>query len=164
LPRDGYATEVRLIADFIVDVVEFAQLFDDAPRHSFLNRKQSAVPVERVDVGARNVTETVDIVRRIERTELPLRFFVHRTEQIHLDDDAALAGMTDKIAETLKVVFVPTREIELVAAARVTRNVTARPGSDIAVGCRGERVARNVECALRLNIRDARLRNLVLTL
>ena len=155
LPVVVDAPLVRLVADLVVQVVELGELLDDPPHHPLVHLQQAGMLVERVHVPAVLRPDALDVVPRIHRAQVPLLVFVHRAEQIHLDDDAALGRIRQKIAQPAEIRFVPAAQVELRPAAGVPRLVAARPRADETALERSQRIARNVEGPLRLDIRPA---------
>ena len=155
LPIHGHAAEVRLVADFVVDIVELDQFRHDLADHLLLDGEQAAVLVERVHVIAADFSNAVHIVSVVLRTQLPLLFLVHGAEEVHLHHNSPLTGLRHKILQPLEVRFIPFRQIELVPAIGIARLVAPRPRTEefFAIGC--ERVFGDVERPLRLDIGSA---------
>ena len=143
LPRDGHAAEIRLVANLEKDVVEAIQLGDELARERLMNGKQAAMLVERVDRGARDRADAIDVVRGVHRAELPLHLLVHRAEQAQLDHHPLLRRLPNKFLQAREVGIVPAREVEFVPAIGVPGLVAARPRADEPAAGRGQRVARD---------------------
>ena len=152
LPRHRHSAEVRLVGDFVDQVVELVQFRDDLAHERDLDSQQGPIPIERVDVVPPNGADTVHVVDGVHRAERPLHVFVHRTEEAELHDDVLRGAIGDEVLESLEVRLVPLREIELVAAVRVSWLVAARPGREVAARPRGKSVAGNLERPLGLDV------------
>ena len=62
LPFHCHTAEIRLVANLVVEVVELVQLRDDFSRHRLLHGEQRPVPVESVDIRARDVADAIHVV------------------------------------------------------------------------------------------------------
>src|SRR5215510_13677966 len=103
LPIHRNAGRVRLVANFVEDIVEVLQLGDDSAHEPFLNFEQAAVFIERVNVEPPDIAQAVDVVAGVERAELPLRVAVERAKEIDLNDDPAFARLLDEVFQAAKV-------------------------------------------------------------
>ena len=144
LPLHRHATEIRLITDFVIQVVEFAQFLHDLARDGQLNFEQRGM-FEREHLFARARRQAIDVVHGIQRAGIPHGIFVHRAEQVHLHHDAAFLGLREEIAQPIKICLVPFAHVELVSTLGIPGHVAARPGADEAFGQRSECVLRNAE-------------------
>ncbi len=84
LPIHRDTTEVWLVADFVVEVVESIQFANDLARQRLLDREKAAAVVQRIHVCACNATDTVDVVIHILRAELPLTVCIEQTRLFSL--------------------------------------------------------------------------------
>src|SRR5262245_281495 len=106
LPIHRNAGSVRLVANFVEDIIEALQFSDDSADEPFLNVEQASVFIERVDVEPPDIAQAVDVVVCVERAELPLRVAVEGAEEIDLNDDPAFARLRDEIFQPAEVTVV----------------------------------------------------------
>ena len=85
-------------------------------------------------------------------------------EQIGFDDDAAFAGLRNKIFQAREILVIPFRQIEFVAAIEIARHVAARPRCDELFLLRCENIIGNAKCAGLLSIGEKCARQIELIL
>jgi len=151
LPVQRHATEVRLVADLIVDVIEILQRLGDLADHRFLDRQQLGMP-ERVDRRSLHGSHVVDVVAGVHRAQVPHAVLVERAEQDQLHHDAAPARLRDEVGQTLEVLRIPFRQVEPVAPVGIASDVAPRPGAEQVSFGRSERVPLDVERSRRLAV------------
>ena len=81
LPLERDTAEIRLVANLVIQIVELVQLVDDLADHSILYRKEPGMFVERINMRAVLRPDSLNVVFRIHRTDIPLLVLVHRAEQ-----------------------------------------------------------------------------------
>ena len=89
LPLHGDAAEIGLIADFVVEAVEVAQLAHDAPDHRLLHCQQSVAAVQRENIGPRAAAQALHVVGGVQRAEIPIPILIIGAEQIEFDDHSS---------------------------------------------------------------------------
>ena len=129
LPFLGHASEVRLIADLVVEVVEVFQGLHDPADHRVLDGQQILVS-EGVDLCPCHVADPVNVVPHVHRAQVPHPVLVEWAEENQFDDDAVPVRLADEVPQPLEVLRIPFRQIELVAAVGITRRISAGPGAD----------------------------------
>jgi hypothetical protein len=83
---------------------------------------------------------------------LPLLFFVKWTEEGEFDNDPSPARIPDQIFQSIKVGGIPPAQIEFVASFGIAGNIAPRPRTNETVLGGRQRVAADVERALRLDV------------
>lgn len=76
LPVHAHPVKVGLVADLVVEIVKSAQLLDDLSHERQLHLQQVLV-LEREDLFSRACPNPVDVVRRVQRADLPELVLVH---------------------------------------------------------------------------------------
>src|SRR5262249_1502089 len=124
----------------------------NSPDELLLHIEQATRFVGRIDIGAGDLAQAVDVVVDVERAQLPLRLLVEGAEEIDLHDHTTFARLGDKVLEAAKVRVVEASEIELGAAQRVAGRVAARPRREETALGGGQGVLGNMEGPCRLDI------------
>src|SRR5690606_16013569 len=99
--------------------------------------------------------DAVDVVLGVHGAQDPLIVLVERTEEDELDDHAVLLRRGHQLLEPFEIRLIEAGEIELVSPVRVALRVAPSPRCDEAVSRWGERVPRDVERSLRLDVSAA---------
>ena len=146
LPVERHAAEIRLVANFVVQIVVVPQLLDELAGQGDLDLQQVRM-LQRVDFFPAAVPHAVDVVRGVHRAGSPQLVVVHRAEQIEFDDHAALAGLRQEIVQPGKIGRVVFRQIEPVATVEIARRFAACPGAGKAIRMGRQRVVGDPERA-----------------
>ena len=120
----------RLVADFVVDVVELARLLDDLASKRCLTADDLIV-LERSVLRPLHRADTLQVVLVAQGIQRPDAIGICVTEEGQLNHDPIIRCQREKLMETVKKHRIPAVQIVLRFAVHRLAWTRARPGRDV---------------------------------